>query len=259
LRSLAWPHLERALERDDDIAMLGSYDPDLFGEDGALTPELRARIELARARVSWLEQVRAAVRRREVTVLRAALVKPPPGSEARLSRVERSRIARMTARDDAVERLAGALRDGPDSAIVDALRNVEAAGAPLPETLDWAAIRGVADRVTLADAIREAATADPPDFARLARLLPLARAAMAELPGSRQDELDFSQLEREMFQAAHLARLRDALANDDDAAIVAAAEPDPYGALARLTEVQRARVARALAAYRATPRLRADA
>jgi hypothetical protein len=62
-----------------------------------------------------------------------------------------------------------------------------------------------------------------------------------------------------MLRAAHLARLRDALANDDDAAIAAAADSDPYGTLERLTDDQRARVARALTARRGTAQLRAGA
>jgi hypothetical protein len=53
-------------------------------------------------------------------------------------------------------------------------------------------------------------------------------------------------LEADVFRAAHLARLREALASDDPTAIAAAARPDPYGALARLTEEQRARVWQAL-------------
>ena len=115
------------------------------------------------------------------------------------------------------------------------------------------------DRVSLADAIREAASSDPPDYARLARLLPAARAAMAEAPGGHQDDYDFGRLERDILRAAHLARLRDALANDDEAAIAAAADPDPYGTIASLTDAQRLRVARAMKFRRGTAPLRAGA
>ncbi len=255
VRALAWPHLERALAADDDAAILAAYDADLF--DGALPPPQRARVDLARVRTGWLDAARAALRRRDVAALRAVMAQTPPGAEARLSRVERNRMERLTARDAAVERLATALREGPDTAIVEALERVEAAGATLPEALDWAAVRGVVDRVTLADAIRQAATAIPPDYARLARLLPAARAASAsEGDGrdvadlGRELGFDFAQLEGDVLRAAHLARLRDALATDDDKAIAAAAEPDPYGALAQLTHAQRARVEWAVAARR---------
>lgn len=199
VRALAWPHLERALAADDDAAILAAYDADLF--DGALPPPQRARVDLARVRTGWLDAARAALRRRDVAALRAVMAQTPPGAEARLSRVERNRMERLTARDAAVERLATALREGPDTAIVEALERVEAAGATLPEALDWAAVRGVVDRVTLADAIRQAATAIPPDYARLARLLPAARAASA----SEGDGRDVADLGRELgFDFAQL-------------------------------------------------------
>jgi len=245
LRALAWPHLERALAADDDAAILAAADDDLFAEGHALTPQQRARIDLARTRTAWLHETRAALRRRDPAALRAALVKPPPGAEARLSRVERGRIARLTARQEAADELARALRDGPDSAILAALSRVEAAGAPLPEALDWAAVRGVVDRVSLAESIRAAAAADPPDYARLARLLPAARAAMVEGGAGLGPDLDFARLETDVLRAAHLARLREALATDDDAEIAAAAHPDPYDAFARLPVAQRERVERA--------------
>ena len=252
LRALAWPHLERALAADDDAAILATYDPDLW--DGALPTPQRHRVDLARSRTLWLESTRAALRRRDVAALRAALAEAPPAAERRLSRVERTRIARLTERDEAVERLATALRDGPDAAIVEALNRVEAAGATLPEALDWAAVRGVVDRVTLADAIRQAAKADPPDYARLARLLPAARllGGIGTNDSGLDLGIDYARLEQDVLRAAQLARIREALAADDNAAIAAAAVPDPYGALARLTDAQRTRVARALAARRST-------
>ena len=250
LRALAWPHLERALDSGEDAAILAAYDGDLFDGDDALTLDHRARVDLARRRSAWLEEVRGSLRRRNVAALRGALAKTPPGAERRLSRVERNRIERLVDREESVERLATALRDGPDAAIIDALSRVEAAGAALPEALDWAAVRGVVDRMTLVEAVRGALAANPADYAQLARLLPAVRAATGAGAASGGHDaggtFDFARLEADVLRAAHLDRLREALAGDDDAAIVAAARPDPYGALARLTETQRARVWRAL-------------
>ncbi|HEU0115923.1 MAG TPA: hypothetical protein VFQ80_14655 [Thermomicrobiales bacterium] len=243
-RALAWPHLERALDVDDDATILAAYDPDLFDDDPALPRAFRDRIALAQARTAWLYQVRSALRNRNAATLRGAMLEPPPGAEARLSAVERTRIDRMALRDAAAERLVHALREGPDVAIVAALNQIEVAGAPLPAAIDWAAVRGVVDRITLAEAIRDAAAADPPAYSRLARLLPAARAAGA---GSfAPDGLDFVALETDLLRAAHLARLRDALALDDDDAIAHAASPDPYGAVARLPAEHQGRVNRAL-------------
>ena len=61
------------------------------------------------------------------------------------------------------------------------------------------------------------------------------------------EQLYLARLEGGVLRAAHLARLQEALAREEEAAIAAAARPDPFGALARLTGEQRARVERALA------------
>jgi hypothetical protein len=96
-RAMAWPHLERALHADDDAEIRASYDAELFDEAGTLTPEQRARVELARFRLGWLEQVRTALRKRDALALRTVLGKPPPGAESYLTTVERNRIGRLMA------------------------------------------------------------------------------------------------------------------------------------------------------------------
>ena len=232
------------MNANDDATILAAYDPDLFDDDPALPGTFRDRVALAQARTAWLYKVRSALRTRNATTLRLAMLEPPPGAEARLSAVERTRIDRLVMRDAAAERLVQALREGPDAAIVAALNQMEVAGAPLPTAIDWAAVRGVVDRITLAEAIREAAAADPPAYTRLARLLPAARAAGAA--GFAQDGIDFATLETDLVRAAHLARLRDAIALGDDDAIAHAATPDPYGVVARLPGELQARVTTAL-------------
>jgi hypothetical protein len=161
-----------------------------------------------------------------------------------LSEVESRRILRVSMREAAVARLERALREGPDREVVAALAEFESAGAPFSDVLDWTAVRGVVDRISLADALRAAATADPPDTARLARLLPAARAALGG--NGAAEGPDWSGLERSVLRAAHLARLREALAADDDARIASAADPDPYGARALLSPGESARAERAL-------------
>jgi hypothetical protein len=251
MRALHWPLLDAALQGDDDQRIMAAYDaePDLFEGAAVLTREQRARVDLARSRTYWLNEVRIALRNRDAKTLQSALPAAPPGAIEQLSEVERRRIERMTRKDDAVAQLARALKEGPDRAIVEALAAVKASGAALPDVLDWAAVRGVEDRVSLADALRDAAAAQPPDYARLAILLPAARAAARETgAGAFADGLDFERLEAEVLHAAHVSRLREAIAGDDDAAIAGAADPDPYGAVAALTPPQRARVERALQA-----------
>ena len=161
------------------------------------------------------------------------------------SEVETRRIERAATREAAVSRLERALREGPDREVVAALAEFESAGAPFSDVLDWTTVRGVVARISLAEALRAAITADPPDTAQLARLLPAARAALGDqgMPA----EPDWSALEQSVLRAAHLARLREALADGDEARIAFAAVPDPYGALSLLTRDEMERVNNALA------------
>jgi hypothetical protein len=244
-RALSWVALERALVSDDDVAIAATVDPELWREEGSLPPAARQRLDLARSRIRWAEDVRAALRRRDGVALRRLLEHSPPDAETHLTVVERRRIKRASTREAAVTRLERALREGPDREVVAALAEFESAGAPFPEVLDWTAVRGVVDRISLAEALRAAASANPPDTAQLARLLPAARAALGDrgMPG----EPDWSALEQSVLCAAHLARLREALADGDEARIAFAAVPDPFGARRLLTPEESDRVDAALA------------
>ena len=243
-RARAWPFLERALAGDDDIAIASAADPALWREEGALPPSARNRLDLARRRLRWVDDVRGALRRRDGAALRGLLNAAPRGAEARLTEVESRRILRVSVREAAVERLERALREGPDREVVAALAEFESAGAPFSDVLDWTAVRGVVDRISLAEALRAATTADPSDATQLARLLPAARTALGDQgnPG----EPDWAALERSVLRAAHLARLREALATGNVARIVSAAIPDPYGARSLLSPDETERVDRAL-------------
>jgi hypothetical protein len=247
-QALAWPALERALATDDDRAIAGAADEALWDEDGDLPASARARVALAHRRTRWAEDVRTAMRRRDSLRLRELLDAAPPGAEQRLTEVESRRLLRLSMREAAVSRLARALRDGPDREVVAALSEFETAGAPFSDVLDWAAVRGVVDRISLAEALRAAATANPPDTERLARLLPAARAALGE-PDAESSQ-DWLALEHSVLRAAHLGRLLEAISSGDDARIASAADPDPYGALPLLASHERERVADALAARR---------
>ena len=244
-RALAWAALERALVSDDDVAIAAAVDPELWREEGALPPAARQRLDLARSRIGWAKDLRAALQRRDGIALRRLLEHSPPDADMHLTDVERRRITRASTREAAASRLERALREGPDREVVTALAEFESAGAPFPEVLDWTAVRGVVDRISLAEALRAAASANPPDTVQLARLLPAARAALGDrgMPG----EPDWAALEQSVLCAAHLARLRDAIAADDDARIAFSAVPDPFGTRRLLTPEESERVDTALA------------
>jgi hypothetical protein len=253
-RAIEWPHLARALAADNDLAILTAYDQDVFALPDSLSAEHRARIDLAHRRVAWLATVRRAIRKRDVAGLRAAYADIPAEAERRLSRIERERVTRLMARDQAVRNLEAALRQGSDKTILQALNALEAAGATLPDSVDWQAMRGVVDRVTLAAGIRRAMTADPPDYARLSRLLPTARVICADDPEAFGPDINLNQLEEDLRRAAHRERLREALARGDEKAIIAAAVPDPYHVVGTLAPDEQDRVRQAIAAEAAGAR-----
>lgn len=242
-RAVAWPALERALAADDDVAIAFAADPAIWREEDTLPANAWQRLDLARRRLRWADDVRAALRRRDGAVLRGLLAGAPPGAERCLTEIESRRILRVTMREAAVTRLERALREGPDREVLAAMAEFESAGAPFSGVLDWAAVRGVVDRVSLAEALQAAALADPPDTARLARLLPAARAALGD-GGS--DGPDWAALEQSVLQAAHLARLREAIDLGDDRRIASAAEPDPYDTISLLSPEERERVRQAI-------------
>ena len=246
-RALAWPAVERALSGDDDVAICAAADPAVWREEETNPHAVWSRLDVAWKRSRWTQDIRAAVRRRDIAYLRGLLANAPAGSEDRLTEVERRRVHRVIARDQAATRLEVALREGPDRAVVEALAELESSGAPFSDGLDWSAVRGVVDRLSLADALRDAMTKEPPDFERMVRLLPAARAALGDLQHAGPE---WAELEQAVLRAAHLERLREALGTGDDARIAAAADPDPFHVRALLAEEEAATVSAVLARTR---------
>ena len=254
-RALAWPSVERALSNDDDVAICAAADPALWREEETRPHAIWLRLDLAWQRSRWNQDVRAALRRRDGPYLRGLLGKAPADAEERLTEVEQRRVHRVIARDQAATRLELALREGPDREVVEALAELEASGAPFSDGLDWSAIRGVVDRLSLADSLRAAMAAEPPDAERMARLLPAARAALGDLQRAGPE---WAELEQAVLRVAHLERLREALASGDDARIAAAADPDPFLVRQLLAEEEAARVAAVLGRTRTQVRRHAS-
>ena len=239
-RALAWQAVERAVASDDDVAICAAADPALWREEETQPHAIWLRLDLAWQRSRWTQDVRAALRRRDAPYLRSLLAKAPAGAEEQLTEVERRRVQRTITRGQATARLELALREGPDREVVEALAELEACGAPFSDGLDWSAVRGVVDRLSLADSLRAALASDPPDAERMARLLPAARAALGDLQRAGPE---WAELEQAVLRAAHLERLRDALASGDDARIAAAADPDPFQVLGLLAQDEATAVA----------------
>ena len=233
--------LNRAVQLDDDAAIMEAWDPSLLANDPMLDATVRQRIDVSFRRRRWLDQTRVALRSRDVATLAESMTDAPEGAFTRLSVVEQRRISRLIERAAATAGLQTALETGPRGAILEAMNHLMASGATLPESLDWAKVRDVADREALVRAIREAVRRDPPDYERLALLLPAARSAAAESPFLDED-IDVRELERTLLREEYLRRLRAAMASSDDAVIAATAGPDPFGALATMTPEERVHI-----------------
>jgi hypothetical protein len=243
LQALEWPMLERALNADDDWLILQAFDEELFENQGNLPQVVTDRVALARARLKWVDQVRAALRQRLYSEVASLFDDAPEKAELHLSASERKRTLKIVEQQRAMKHLAQAIQSGDEGSIVAALAVVERVGARLGEHFPWHAIRDVLERVSLIEDIIEAAQAKPVDHLKLAQLIPAARAIGLENDPRLSDTFNLDVLQRRVIQAAHLMRLRSAIERDDDGAIVAVAIPDTYGVLDDLDQSERDRVA----------------
>lgn len=246
----ATPHLLRAIATDDDHLIDQAWDRAIFPDFNELPVSVHNRLSQARDRVEWLAKARAALKAQDAEELRVLMAAMPLGSEERLSAVERSRMRRLIRKERAAGDLRAALESRDDRRIVDALNELEAAGAQLPADLNWATMRGVIDRLSLIAAIRRAALSRPPDYARLSRLLPQAREESNGEAPYLGGSLDFAKLELEVQREAHRNRLLAAIERGDNRAIVVAAIPDPHRIVADLSLEQRRIVEDAIADVR---------
>jgi hypothetical protein len=242
LQALEWPSMQRALESDDDTLILEAFDEELFEAGSALPASVRGRVLLARDRVRWIAAVRAALKARNVAVLARLFASRPQGGVDRLSTSERKRADRMIQQRAALDGLEGAMRTGNDLRILTALHEVERVGARIEDRETWAAVRDVVERASLVERIIEAASGRPVDDRQLAYLLPVAKTMGLMHNPAFHGAYAWDRLQAIVLQGASLRRIRRAIATDDDRVIRQAAFPDVTGAVAMLTNEERARV-----------------
>ncbi len=252
--AIKWQHLQQAIDTDDDERILACSLDDLLAESGYLSQEDKDRIALARGRKRWSERVRKALAERDAIALAEQFAAKPARADDLLGVSEKRRASRLIAQRRAGIRLQEALAAHDDRKLVDAMNDMETTGARLPVDLDWGSIQGVADRLSIVATIRRAANANPPDYARLGRMLPAAREAFGSATPYLGHGLDFAALELDVRRAAHRERLREALRGGDYQSILTAASPDPYGAIATLDAREQEQVASVLSkAHAANP------
>jgi hypothetical protein len=245
--AIKWQQLQKAIDLDSDELILASSLDELLPEQGYVSDEDKDRIALAQGRRRWLQNVRNALADRDAVGLADLFAAKPSDVDRLLGPSEKRRASRLIAQRRAAVRLREALATGDDRKLVDAMNEMESSGALLPSDLDWTSIQSVADRLSIVASIRRAANAIPPDYARLGRLLPAAREAFGVSQPYLGHGMDFAGLEFDVRRAAHTERLREALRSEDYNAILTAASPDPYGAIATLSHDEQGRVSAVLA------------
>ncbi|MGC4190410.1 MAG: hypothetical protein QM589_04150 [Thermomicrobiales bacterium] len=254
LRAVRWPELASALATDDDRIIVDAFDPDLWDDGHALSPEARMRIVDAVARIDWRTQVRQALRNRDAEGLETLFRDPPATALDRLSTSERRRCRRLIEQRHALADLHRAVDRLDDDAIVRALNHVERVGARITDRATWAAIQQIVERTSMVEDVIAAVDADPMDVGRLAHLVPAARTMGYDRDPRLRGRYALDGLERVLVQHAHLRRVRAALEKGDSAGIVLVAVPDPYGSLDLLTDAERSRIAQAIQEQRRVDR-----
>lgn len=242
LQAIEWPSLERALETDEDLLILEAFDDELFGEEGSLPVAVRARVALARERLAWISDVRSALKARNPRELARLFAAEPEGASARLGATERARALRTLEQQAALDALQGAMRDGNDATILQALHVIERVGARIEDRFLWSALQGVMNRATVIESIVNAANARPVDDRQLAHLLPVARTMGLMHDPVLKGDLAWRRLQALVARGSAVRRIRRAIQTDDDRAIRAAAYPDLSGAIDDLTAAERERV-----------------
>lgn len=242
LQALEWPTLLRALETDDDTLILLWFDEEVFDDVRSLPHAMRSRIELARERLAWLEEVRVHLRNRDAESLEPLVTNEPEGGRQRLSESERMRVRELIDRRRALGELERSVRSGNTPRIVAALATVERTGAVIEDGALWSAVRRIVERADLVKAAIDAASKAPPDDRVLAALVPrLKEHGLTHDPALR-GEYSIDRLEQIVVRGAAIRRIRRGIDHDDDRAIRLAAFPDTTGALAMLTPAERERV-----------------
>ena len=242
LQALEWPSLLRALETDDDTLIMLWYDEEVFEDVRSLPVAMRTRIDLARERSQWLEDVRQQLRSRDAEALEPLIRHEPEGGRQRLSASERGRVRQLIDRRRAIGELERSIRSGNTPRVVTALAAIEKSGATIEDRDLWLAVRKIIERADLVKSAIDAADMQPPDDRALAAILPrIKEQGIAHDPALRGD-YSLDRLDAIILRGAAVRRIRRGIDHDDDRAIRLAAFPDNTGALALLSPDDRQRV-----------------
>lgn len=250
LQALEWPTLLRALETDDDTLIMLWFDEEVFEDERSLPHAMRARIDLARNRRAWVDDVRVRLKERNAEALEMLIGSEPENGRGHLSESERRRVRQLIDGKRALAELDRSIRSGNTHRVISALTAVEKTGAAIESPELWVSVRRIVERADLVQATIAAAKLSPPDDRALASLVPqLKSLGIAHDPALRGN-YSLDRLQAMIIRGAAVRRIRLGIKHDDDRAIRLAAFPDSTGALALLTSAERERVETARARKR---------
>ncbi len=242
LQALEWPTLLRALETDDDTLIMMWFDEEVFEDEKSLPHAMRMRIDLARNRLEWVENVRLQLKARDAEALELLVSNEPENGRLQLGESERRRVRQLIDGKRALSELDRSIRSGNTNRVISALSAVEKTGAIIEDPALWSAVRRIVERTELIQQTIEAAKKSPPDDRVLAALVPrLKELGISHDPALRGD-YSIDRLEAMIIRGASVRRIRRGIEHDDDRAIRLAAFPDATGALSLLTPEERERV-----------------
>ena len=242
LQALEWPSLLRALETDDDTLVMMWFDEELFEDEKALPHAMRVRIDLARNRLAWVDNVRRELKVRNAEALELLVSNEPENGRLQISESERRRVRQLIDGKRALSELDRSIRSGNTERVISALSVVEKTGAVIEDPALWSAVRRIVERTELIQQTIHEARKLPPDDRALASLVPrLKELGISHDPALRGD-VSLDRLEAMIIRGAAVRRIRRGIEQNDDRAIRLAAFPDATGALALLTSQERERV-----------------
>ena len=244
------PALLKAIATDNDQAILAAAGTEGERDELSLPQPIWQRLDLARARIEWVDATHDALRARDDDAIESLLQTMPDGADRHLGPGVHKRIARW--RDGRLARanLVSAIASGDERAFIAALDHLEQAGATLPPGLDTAGFAAMMARISRAMDARDLLASGQASVGEIAASLPALIEDAARDPRGLAASLPLDDHRRAAQRGAHVARLRDALATAERSRIVSAARPDPLDAIGALAPAEQAQVAAAIAEHR---------
>lgn len=242
LQALEWPSLLNALETDDDTLIMLWFDAEVFEDVRSLPTAMRIRVDLARTRLQWLEDVHNRLEDRDAEALELLVTNEPAGGRQRLSPSQRRRVGEFIDRRRSLAELERSLKSGNMQRVVSALSVVEHTGAVIEDPQVWAEVQKIVVRSQIVQSAISAAQKQPPDDRALAAIVPQMKEMGVSHDPALRGDFSIEKLEAMIIRGAAIRRIRRGIEQNDDRAIRLASSPDTTGALKLLTAAERERV-----------------